>query len=49
MVDAIAGGPLAVVSLVLGLSFVGAILSDKLKVSYTTIMIAIGLATYSEA
>ena len=44
MVDAIAGGPLAIVSLVLGLSFVGAILSDKLKASYTTIMIAIGLA-----
>jgi CPA1 family monovalent cation:H+ antiporter len=44
MVDAIAGGPLAVVSLVLGLSFVGAILSDKLKASYTTIMITIGLA-----
>jgi len=44
LVDAIAGGPLAVVSLVLGLSFVGAILSDKLKASYTTIMIIIGLA-----
>jgi CPA1 family monovalent cation:H+ antiporter len=44
LVDAIAGGPLAVVSLVLGLSFVGAILSDKLKASYTTIMITIGLA-----
>ena len=44
MVDAIAGGPLAVVSLVLGLSFVGAILSDKLKASYTTVMITIGLA-----
>jgi CPA1 family monovalent cation:H+ antiporter len=44
MVDAIAGGPLAIVSLVLALSFVGAILSDKLKASYTTIMIAIGFA-----
>jgi CPA1 family monovalent cation:H+ antiporter len=44
LVDAIAGGPLAVVSLVLGLSFVGAILSDKLKASYTTVMITIGLA-----
>jgi CPA1 family monovalent cation:H+ antiporter len=44
MVDAASGAPLAIVSLVLGLSFVGAILSDKLKASYTTIMIAIGLA-----
>jgi CPA1 family monovalent cation:H+ antiporter len=38
-----AGSSLAVLSLVIVLSFVGAILSDKLKASYTTIMIAIGL------
>ncbi len=35
--------PLTVVLLVVVLSFVGAILSEKLRVSYTTIMIAIGL------
>jgi CPA1 family monovalent cation:H+ antiporter len=44
MVDFAAGSPLTVVSLVIVLSFVGAILSDKLKASYTTVMIAIGLA-----
>jgi hypothetical protein len=32
-----------VVLLVIVLSFVGAILSEKLRISYTTIMIAIGL------
>ena len=38
------GSPLTVLSLVIVLSFVGAILSDKIKASYTTVMIAIGLA-----
>ena len=37
------GSPLAVVSLVIALSFVGAILSEKLKASYTTVLIVIGL------
>ena len=44
MTDFGAGSPLTVISLVIVLSFVGAILSDKLKASYTTVMIAIGLA-----
>jgi len=38
-----AGSPLTVLSLIIVLSFVGAILSDKLKASYTTVLIAIGL------
>jgi len=38
------GSPLTLLSLVIVLSFVGAILSDKIKASYTTVMIAIGLA-----
>jgi CPA1 family monovalent cation:H+ antiporter len=37
------GSPLTILSLVIVLSFVGAILSDKLKASYTTVLIAIGL------
>jgi len=44
MVDFAAGSPLTVLSLIIVLSFVSAILSDKLKASYTTILIAIGLA-----
>jgi len=35
--------PLAVLSLIIALSFLGAILSDKIKASYTTVMIALGL------
>lgn len=44
MVDPATMPPLTVVLLVIVLSFVGAILSEKLRISYTTIMIAIGLA-----
>jgi len=36
--------PLTVVLLVIVLAFVGAILSEKLRISYTTIMIALGLS-----
>ena len=43
MTDPIAWSPVAVVSLVIFLSFLGAILSAKLKASYPTILIAIGL------
>ena len=43
MTDPIAWSPVAVVSLVIFLSFLGAILSAKLKASYPTIIIAIGL------
>ena len=42
MVD-FAVSPLTVVSLVIFLSFLGAILSDKLRASYPTVMIVIGL------
>lgn len=42
MID-LAGSPLAVVLLVVVLSFVGAVFSVEIKVSYTTVMIAIGL------
>lgn len=35
--------PLTALSILIFLSFVGAILSEKLKISYTTVMIAIGL------
>jgi monovalent cation:H+ antiporter, CPA1 family len=35
---------LTVLLLVIGLSFVGAILSEKIRVSYTTVMVAIGFA-----
>ena len=43
MVD-FASSPLTIVSLVIALSFLAAILGDKLKVSYTTVLITIGLA-----
>ena len=43
MVD-FASSSMAIVSLVIFLSFLGAILSERLKVSYTTVMIAIGFA-----
>jgi CPA1 family monovalent cation:H+ antiporter len=43
MVD-FASSPLTIVSLVIALSFLAAILCDKLKVSYTTVLITIGLA-----
>lgn len=44
MADLGAGSLLTALSLVIVLSFVGAILSDKIKASYTTVLIAIGLA-----
>lgn len=44
MVQLAAGPELVVVLLVIFLSFISAILSDKLRVSYTTILIAMGLA-----
>ena len=43
MIDFATGSPLTVLSLIIVLSFLGAILSDKIKASYTTVMIAIGL------
>lgn len=43
MVD-FASSPLTIVSLVIAFSFLAAILSEKLKVSYTTVLITIGLA-----
>ena len=43
MID-FASSPLTILSLVIALSFLAAILSEKLKVSYTTILITIGLA-----
>lgn len=43
MTDFGAGSPLTVLSLIIALSFVGAILSERIKASYTTVMIAIGL------
>lgn len=43
MVD-FASSPLTIVSLVIALSFLAAILGDKFKVSYTTVLITIGLA-----
>lgn len=43
MTDFAAGSPLTIVSLVIVLSFVAAIVSDKLKASYTTVLITIGL------
>ena len=43
MTDFAAGSPLSIVSLVIVLSFVAAIVSDKLKASYTTVLITIGL------
>jgi monovalent cation:H+ antiporter, CPA1 family len=42
--DPVAWSPVTVVSLVIFLSFLGAILSSRLKVSYPTVIIAIGLA-----
>jgi monovalent cation:H+ antiporter, CPA1 family len=41
--DPVAWSPVTVVSLVIFLSFLGAILSSRLKVSYPTVIIAIGL------
>jgi CPA1 family monovalent cation:H+ antiporter len=43
LVDIFSMLPQTVVLLIIVLSFVGAILSEKLRISYTTIMIAIGL------
>ncbi len=43
MVDPVAWSPVALVSLVIFLSFLGAILSSRLKASYPTVIIAIGL------
>jgi CPA1 family monovalent cation:H+ antiporter len=42
--DPVAWSPVAVVSLVIFLSFLGAILSNRVKASYPTVIIAIGLA-----
>jgi len=42
--DLVAWSPVTVISLIIFLSFLGAILSDKLKASYPTVIIIIGLA-----
>jgi CPA1 family monovalent cation:H+ antiporter len=42
--DPVAWSPVTVASLVIFLSFLGAILSSRLKVSYPTVIVAIGLA-----
>ena len=44
MADPVAWSPVTLVSLVIFLSFLGAILSDRLKASYPTVIIIIGLA-----
>jgi len=44
MVHLIAGSPFAVILLVIAWAFVAAVLSDKLRLSYTTILIVIGFA-----
>ena len=44
MVHLIAGSPFTVILLVIAWAFVAAILSDKLRLSYTTILIVIGFA-----
>jgi CPA1 family monovalent cation:H+ antiporter len=44
MIESSAMPPMTVILIVIVLSFVGAILSEKIKISYTTVMIAIGLA-----
>lgn len=44
MVHFVAGSPFTVILLVITFAFVAAILSDKLRLSYTTILIAIGFA-----
>ena len=44
MADPAALSPVTVVSLIIFLSFLGAILSTKLRTSYTTVLIVIGLA-----
>ena len=44
MVHLIAGSPFTVILLVIAWAFVAAVLSDKLRLSYTTILIVIGFA-----
>lgn len=44
MIESSTFPPLTVVLIVIVLSFLGAILSEKIRVSYTTVMISIGLA-----
>jgi CPA1 family monovalent cation:H+ antiporter len=44
MIESATLPPLTIVLIVIVLSFLGAILSEKIRVSYTTIMISIGLA-----